>query len=205
VIFVWYSKMIKSVEEGKEKLENAEENSIIFDLTPLESLRRKLNKEDNFNFFNKKIDSSLRNITIPKKGSFLENSHLQSEKETIKSAVLKRKEEINNMVKSMGNLIEFTENEDFLLKESERGSYRNFEKEISPLKLIKREKVYINRRNIYYDKDGKFSGFCFIRKMKSVFRRIFQKLKLLIFNEKINNFKFFEEFRFFRIKPLISQ
>ena len=155
VIFVWYSKMIKSVEEGKEKLEHAEENSTIFDVTPFESLRRKLRKEETFNFFTKKSNSFINNI-VPKKRSFIESSYLQSEKETIKSAVLKRKDEINSMVKSMGNLLEFKESDDFLMKESEEGSYKNLQKEFSPLKLIKREKVYINQRNIYYDKDGNF-------------------------------------------------
>lgn len=160
--------MLKTVEDTKSSLESEEEN-FIYDLSPINALRIKMNKPIPMSHLKKQvfsISSPNLNTAIPKKTSLvLENSFLESEKETIKSALLKNKEEMDNMVKSLSNFtnpIETGEKEAFSLKDmkdSEGNESRTnfFTKEfadLSPLKLTNKGKIYINRRNIYFDKDG---------------------------------------------------
>lgn len=163
--------MLKTVEDTKNSLESEEEN-LIYDLSPINALRMKMNKPIPMSQLKKQIfsiSSPNLNTAIPKKTSLvLENSFLESEKETIKSALLKNKEEMDNMAKSLSNFtnpIETGEKEIFSVRDMKENSEGNdsrtnfFTKEfadLSPLKLSNKGKIYVNRRNIYFDKDGFF-------------------------------------------------
>lgn len=166
--------MLKTIDEAKSTLENEDEN-FVFDIGHLNSLRLKLNKEIPMSSLKKQafsISSPALNNALPNKkySVMFENSFLESEKETIKSAFIKSREEFdtinvrsssfitNPLEKSKENsLRDFKEGE-------ENESHINFPKEIlneiSPLKTSKKGKIYINRRNIYFDKDGRNLFFC---------------------------------------------
>ena len=171
--------MIKNVEDAKERLEIEEEN-INYDTNPFESLRRKLNKENTTNNINYQKKFSHNSFNVGKKKSFiLENSFLESERDTIKSVLIKDHEEMihNNMFQSLGNLhnagIEKNEKDELSLREINNDTELNASKtnvftftETSPLKeFLKKGKIYINRRNIYFDKEGIYNIIYIIYKL----------------------------------------
>lgn len=165
--------MLKTIDEAKSTLEN-EDETFVFDIGHLNSLRLKLNKEIPMNHLKKQalsISSPALNNALPKKYSVMfENSFLESEKETIKSAFIKSKEEFDNINVRSSSFITnpLDKSKENSLKDfkevEENESHINFPKEIlneiSPVKTSKKGKIYINRRNIYFDKDGRYLFFC---------------------------------------------
>jgi hypothetical protein len=152
--------MIKIVADAKDRLE-VEGETAFYDASTLDTLRMKLNKKQKiedpkFDFLKKhRASSPCNSFNIGKRSIALENDMLESERETIKSAFFRRKEELQSR-----SLVEM-EKED--MKESEGGGSKTnlfFLKEaitdVSPLKLTKKGKIYINRRNLFFDKDGNF-------------------------------------------------
>lgn len=144
-----YSDLMKIVEEAKAGLE-LEFESVFHDVDPLDSLRLKLNnsrQEPRLGFLKRanRSSSPFNSFNIGKKTVVLENPMLESERETIKSALLGKRDE--PQCRSMGNIVD-TDRE-FSLKDSQKEA-----SEISPLKLAKKGKIYINRRNLFYDNDG---------------------------------------------------
>ena len=152
--------MIQIVEEAKNKLE-IEGEVPFYDSNPLDSLRMKLNNKldspkRKFLTNYRRSSSPYNSFNVVKKSYAFEAEMLESERETLKSALFRKKDEIQS--RSLSNIIDIEKDhlssKDF--KESEPNTVqKDLLHEFSPLKLNKKGKIYINRRNLFFDKDGK--------------------------------------------------
>ena len=156
---MWYSNLIQIVEDAKNKIE-VEGEAPFYDSNPLDSLRMKLNNKiespkRKFLKSYRRASSPYNSFNIGKKSFAFENELLESERDTIKSAFYKKKEEIQS--RSLSNIVDIEKdiNSSKELKESEPNTIqKDIITEISPLKFNKKGKIYINRRNLFFDKDG---------------------------------------------------